>query len=786
MSQRYAPRQEDVTGDRAQSLKGQGEEKAGGHLFRMPRGYLAYHGIARKAASAADENGVRPEAPAAVAQAAATSGEPLSATLQRKFEQSLGADLSQVRVHTGTASAEANEAVGAQAYTTGQDIHFGAGRYDPNSAPGELLLAHEVAHTVQQGAAGGGGLQTKLEVSQPSDLAEVQADQAAAAMVAGQPAQVAPAAGLSRRIMREVLGGNPPDIAPGATPNHPGTIHAAPTLADAANRGAAPAAGGESRATNVRVIAGETNPLQIAGSPTADNIYQESPTPQPGFVPVTGFTGTMAAPIVAASADNSLYINGNPTADDVQQNQIGDCYFLATLISVVSRDPGKIRSMITPNGSGGATITFFRRQVDQPNWFMGLFGAGPTTTYPTVSITVDDQLAFRRSAASAAGTAPASERAGNGHGGFQINGAQLRAGQAPKSTAWYGKVQASTMEIHRSEVYEMARWAPLMEKAYARYTQTYGQYGGQTPWPANNSPQGYANVNGGVSRDVMIVFYGGQADINGPNANAHISDMNWSPGANIMMTNQRVVNDLINLRGRADAQQPGDTNAPVMTANTVNDDQFTRTLAAIPVAQADPDWSSAAATPPVSAQTKTDVTALLTALQTWNTTPALPAAPKTAAQAAVGQAAMTAANRTRNPDLHAAARSRPIKEMLELMACIRNVGTDNSGGQRNIYGGHSYAVLSASFLSTTGVPVPLEAAPPATRTQLFPLVDIYASQVRLRNPHHGNVPNIPGGAPAPGGPDDQSAAGSGVFSMSLDQFFRTFSRIDAGVFPVTH
>jgi hypothetical protein len=137
--------------------------------------------------------GVGDDALAHVARASASTGAPLSAELRAKFEGALGADLSGVRVHQGADSAGAAQSIAARAYTIGQDIHFAAGAYAPESAEGEHLLAHEVAHTVQQ--AGDTGLQTKLEVSSPGDAAERGAAAAAAAMVRGEEATVSSVAG---------------------------------------------------------------------------------------------------------------------------------------------------------------------------------------------------------------------------------------------------------------------------------------------------------------------------------------------------------------------------------------------------------------------------------------------------------------------------------------------------------------------------------------------------------------------------------------------------------------
>ena len=122
----------------------------------------------------------------AVDHASASPGHALPAPVQHKLEGAYGADLSGVRVHTGAASQAAAASLGAQAYTTGQDIHFGAGKYDPSSKAGEHLLAHEVVHTVQQRGAASAAPQEKLEISEPGDAAEHEADTLATAAVEGK------------------------------------------------------------------------------------------------------------------------------------------------------------------------------------------------------------------------------------------------------------------------------------------------------------------------------------------------------------------------------------------------------------------------------------------------------------------------------------------------------------------------------------------------------------------------------------------------------------------------
>ncbi|HEV7557598.1 MAG TPA: DUF4157 domain-containing protein [Kofleriaceae bacterium] len=158
-------------------------------------------------------DGVADGAEHAVSAASSTSGHALPDTVMRKFESSLGADLGGVRVHTDATSNAAAEAVGAQAYTVGQDIHFAAGKYDPSSTGGEHLLAHEVAHTVQQQ----GGVptrQNKLSVSSPADSLEVEADRAADAMVGGHAApSISYGSGVQRRPIVDPDPNAVPDLA---------------------------------------------------------------------------------------------------------------------------------------------------------------------------------------------------------------------------------------------------------------------------------------------------------------------------------------------------------------------------------------------------------------------------------------------------------------------------------------------------------------------------------------------------------------------------------------------
>ncbi|QHS63699.1 eCIS core domain-containing protein [Chitinophaga agri] len=81
------------------------------------------------------------------------NGSPMSPAMKKEMGTAIGADFSNVRIHTGEKAAELNRELGAQAFTHGNDVYFNNGRYDTDSAAGKHLLAHELTHVVQQGAA---------------------------------------------------------------------------------------------------------------------------------------------------------------------------------------------------------------------------------------------------------------------------------------------------------------------------------------------------------------------------------------------------------------------------------------------------------------------------------------------------------------------------------------------------------------------------------------------------------------------------------------------------------
>ena len=102
-------------------------------------------------------------------------GSSLDTSVEARLSPSLG-DLSDVRVHTDDTADKLNRSVSARAFATGTDVYFARGEYNPGSAEGDRLIAHELAHTVQQRGATQGG---PLSVSTPGDAMEREADDVA-------------------------------------------------------------------------------------------------------------------------------------------------------------------------------------------------------------------------------------------------------------------------------------------------------------------------------------------------------------------------------------------------------------------------------------------------------------------------------------------------------------------------------------------------------------------------------------------------------------------------------
>lgn len=81
------------------------------------------------------------------------SGNPLPKNTQNEMGGKIGADFSGVKIHTDNKAVQLSQELGAKAFTVGNNVYFNQGQYNPNSGDGKRLMAHELAHVVQQTSA---------------------------------------------------------------------------------------------------------------------------------------------------------------------------------------------------------------------------------------------------------------------------------------------------------------------------------------------------------------------------------------------------------------------------------------------------------------------------------------------------------------------------------------------------------------------------------------------------------------------------------------------------------
>jgi len=156
-----------------------------------------------RAASRLRQSGAGDVAPIVAHVLKSGGGRPLDPATREYMESRLGVDLSRVRVHTDVGAADSAASLSSRAYTVGTDVVFAMGEYDPHSRGGRYLLAHELAHVVQQSPAIARTDVTEAPLGATDSLAEAAARRAADAVL--QPTH-GPSNHAGRLAMRAAVG----------------------------------------------------------------------------------------------------------------------------------------------------------------------------------------------------------------------------------------------------------------------------------------------------------------------------------------------------------------------------------------------------------------------------------------------------------------------------------------------------------------------------------------------------------------------------------------------------
>jgi hypothetical protein len=147
--------------------------------------------IARLLADEAPATAAPGDAIAARITARAGGGRPLPPEVRAEVESGMGRQLGDVRIHDDAEAAELATRLGARAFTSGQDIFFNSGVYDPSTPDGYEVLTHELTHTLQQstGPVAGREISPGLTVSDPNDRDEKTAYATASRLTAARGTQ---------------------------------------------------------------------------------------------------------------------------------------------------------------------------------------------------------------------------------------------------------------------------------------------------------------------------------------------------------------------------------------------------------------------------------------------------------------------------------------------------------------------------------------------------------------------------------------------------------------------
>lgn len=189
------------------------------------------------------------------ARAVASGGNPLPPSTQRYFGTRFDRDFSDVRVHADPGAGAAAQSIGARAYTLGTDIAFAPGEYAPDQTSGQHLLAHELAHVVQQDGAENTIRRATLDIVPAGTVGPLTANQRRAA--ASCPISCGG---------QSFIGPLTPAQAAAAAPVTVGTLHAMPIFFHSSRGAILPsAAGANGIGTSLHFMRNGTNP--VAGNP---------------------------------------------------------------------------------------------------------------------------------------------------------------------------------------------------------------------------------------------------------------------------------------------------------------------------------------------------------------------------------------------------------------------------------------------------------------------------------------------------------------------------------------
>ncbi len=711
-------------------------------------------------------------------------GSQLPGQVRLRMEAAMGHDFSHVRIHTEGAAQKASKDINAHAFTAGSHIYFGSGEYQPGTTKGDRLIAHELTHVIQHDEHRLSLPNSDRSVSRPTDSTEVEAyanekrvlgelqtvdaaieagvgevdlspvrttGEIMSAVEEGAQAQTQAGPSTGTGLFRAVE--NPSAPTDDDTTDEWGRSHQPISVGDGyASEGADKPQSEGSKTSKVidmevKLLQTRTDPLKMPVSGVSENQLFEvlhSAEEQDGAaecrgegISVEGQTGSEQDPNVEVKpVEDALFIGGGPKAEDVAQGGIGDCYFLSALLTILNKDPERVTKCISLDGAN-VRFTFWTTPDEG-------------TTWNKTAITTD-RTALQWTNSKEPGV------------DYALIGAGARVGPGPIDAEHFAEVTGDTLNVMRADVYEMAIWAPLMEKAYACVAEKTNQYGGYETNSdyVNGAGPGYDQIEGGYESWVYPLFYGPDF------VSATDESTNFQAGADAVQLNRDAIVTLLRMQGfRQGEGTKVDTDEHVMVnASVSGTESVSRLVETIDHCNGLAEMDKYRTLRKVMGQVKT----LATTYQDRVT------------NAASEEAQAKALNRLSKgcdrqvqpgawPHLEDPSAKKIWHDLHEALAIVGQLGTDSSDGTRNIYASHAYAVLGVGFVDHKGK---MMAVNVDNIDAELPNISGINSKVQLRNPHHTNEPNLPSSMV-------DSNTEDGVFRMTLDGYLRAFGGHEIG------
>lgn len=608
-----------------------------------------------------------------------------------KLKSSMGIDFAGAAAIFGAKDALAGE--GAKAAQVGKTMLFAEER------PSLETVAHEAAHFAQREKGGA----TSPGTDTGGGLAEEEAHDAADAVVKGETATLeAPAEAAVHRLAEPNPIVEDPTSQAYVDPTNPTII--SDTTADPTDSGAGSGTGGQ-----VVIKSTEAAPVVSEATPSAVALYEEVAQ---GGTPYATQRFTVDSPLALSGLHpDRLYIDGAPAVEDIRQGDLGDCYFLAALTSVVAGDPGHLMSIISLQGDF-ITANLWEVTGKESN---GELSWAPCTIAMDRSLLVDTEAG-------------------------RVVGAKIRTSDTLSERRWWAEFEGDELMVRSHDLYEAALWAPLMEKAYAIFAEAHGQDGTGSTGKGGTKAIG----NGGTNALATAVLYG-------PNI-VGSQETTWMPTDSPQNTLD--ADHIPTLKGLAAIQPSTDDSCEpqsttLVQAGTNTRDLFKKLAQDVDRAKEMPETEDL------------DVTWLLLKLEGA-------AYIYVASHESAADILLEASHSPHWDALEAA--GLPWQDLHETVDTLATTSKDwtSSGGKNqedtslNLMTPHGYAVLSAEFTDRACAPL---AVTPDTVEQFLTKIDPQSSSISLRNPHGTGEPTTHG--------TDQKD--DGIFTMTLHQYLHSFS-----------